>query len=91
MAGLAPGTVLKSRAVAPNIMTEGPAVDAMQVLYRTTGELGQPTVTVATVIEPLGRAKPTGVVSYQDPYDGLGPNATLRTTSKPGSPRRTRW
>ena len=73
MAGVAPGTVLKSRAVAPKIMTEEPAVDATQVLYRTTGELGQPTVTVATVIEPLGRAKPTGVVSYQDPYDGLGP------------------
>ena len=46
---------------------------ASQVLYRTTGELGQPAATVATIIEQRGRGRPRGVVSYQDPYDGLGP------------------
>jgi hypothetical protein len=42
-------------------------------LYRTTGELGQPAATVATMIEPRGPARQSAIVSYQDPYDGLGP------------------
>ena len=54
-------------------LANGPRVRASQVLYRTTGELGQPPATVATIIEQRGTARPTAVVSYQDPYDGLGP------------------
>jgi Secretory lipase len=73
LAGLAPGTVLKNRSVALNILDNGPSVRASQVLYRTTGELGQPAATVATIIEPRGAGRPTAIVSYQDPYDGLGP------------------
>jgi Secretory lipase len=73
LAGLPPGTVLKSRAISLNILAQGPRVEASQVLYRTTDELGQPAATVATVMEPWGATRPTGIVSYQDPYDGLGP------------------
>ena len=73
LAGLAPGGVLKSRPFALNLLGDGPEVRAYQVLYRTTGELGQPAATVATIIEARGAARSTGIVSYQDPYDGLGP------------------
>ena len=73
LAGQAPGTVLKSRATALNILAKAPGVDASQVLYRTTGELGQPAATVATIIQAREQGRPTGIVSYQDPYDGLGP------------------
>ena len=71
LAGRAPGTVLKSRPIALGILANGPGVDATQVLYRTTAELGQPAATVAAIIEGPGRLR--GIVSYQDPYDGLGP------------------
>jgi len=79
LSGVAPGTVLKSRPVTlPGLSV--PA-SASQVLYRTTGELGQPTITVATVIQPLVAVLPD-VVAYQTAYDGLGsqcePSYTLR-------------
>jgi hypothetical protein len=55
------------------------------VLYRTTGELGQPTVTVATVIEPLvGLAKK--IVSYQMAYDALGSQCDPSYTMQGGMP-----
>ena len=73
LSGQAPGTVLKSRPIALGILASGPGLGASQVLYRTTGELGQPAATVATIIEQRGRGRLRGVVSYQDPYDGLGP------------------
>ena len=91
LSGQAPGTVLKSRPIALGILASGPGLGASQVLYRTTGELGQPAATVATIIEQRGRGRPRGVVSYQDPYDGLGPNATLLTTCGLGWPRSTGW
>ncbi|HET9733583.1 MAG TPA: hypothetical protein VFP54_13000 [Acidimicrobiales bacterium] len=54
-----PGTVLRSRSVT----VAGPAgptpLRAVQLLYRTVGGVGQPTVTVATVIQ----AVPTGPVT----------------------------
>jgi len=73
LANRSPGTVLKRRPIALSILANGTGLAASQVLYRTTGELGQPTATVATIIRPRGAATPTGIVSYQDPYDGLGP------------------
>ena len=91
LSGQAPGTVLKSRPIALGILASGPGLGASQVFYRTTGELGQPAATVATIIEQRGRGRLRGVVSYQDPYDGLGPNATLLTTCGLGWPRSTGW
>ena len=73
LSGLTPGTVLKRRPIGLGILTSEPGLEASQVLYRTTGELGQPAATVATIIEARGPGRLRGVVSYQDPYDGLGP------------------
>ena len=83
---IAPGTVLKQRAV--QIVVNGvPApYPAEQVLYRTTGELGQPTVTVATIIRPIAAAGPTKLISYQTFYDALGSECDPSYTLQGGNP-----
>jgi hypothetical protein len=79
---IAPGTVLKQRSV--SLSLEGLTVPVLteQVLYRTTGELGQPTVTVTTIIRPLLSLTGTKIVAYQTAYDALGsecdPSYTLQ-------------
>jgi Secretory lipase len=79
---IAPGTALKSRPIQVVIGGAPTAYTAEQVLYRTTGELGQPTVTVATIIKPLVPSVSTKLVSYQTFYDALGsecdPSYTLQ-------------
>ena len=86
LAHIAPGTVLKTRTIALGGTSAGEPTQATQVLYRTTGELGQPTVTVATIIRPLSHG-PTKVLSYQTAYDALGnqcdPSYTMRQGSRP--------
>jgi hypothetical protein len=67
---IAPGTVLKSRASTMHLGPMSTPVDSTQLLYRTTGQLGQPTVTVTTVLAPAG-ATVTGIVGYLSFYDGL--------------------
>lgn len=82
LASVAPGTILKQRAV--TLVDEGQSVPvtAVQVLYRTTGQLGQPTATVATILEPATGTADPKLVSYQMAYDALGaqcdPSYTLR-------------
>jgi hypothetical protein len=85
LTAVAPGTVLRTRTV--NIAENGSAtpVTATQVLYRTTGELGQPTATVATVLKPL-LAPITRIVSYQTAYDALGPVCDPSYTLQGGNP-----
>lgn len=82
LAGVAPGTVLRSRSVSLAESGTTTPVTASQVLYRTTGQLGQPTVTVATIIRPAVTAAPVKIVSYQTAYDALGsqcdPSYTLQ-------------
>ena len=75
LASSAPGTVLKTGSVSISELSLTVPFSASQVLYRSTGELGQPTLTVATIIRPLLPA-PTKIVSYQNDYDGLGSSAT---------------
>ncbi|HEY1625337.1 MAG TPA: lipase family protein [Streptosporangiaceae bacterium] len=78
---IAPGTVLGERPV--NVVIEGLTVpvSAEQLLYRTSGEQGQPTVTVTTVVKPL-LAIGTRIIAYQTAYDALGsecdPSYTLQ-------------
>ncbi len=70
---IAPGRVLRTRTIALAGTTAGEPTTAAQVLYRTTGELGQATVTVATIIRPLTPAVGgTKIVALQTPYDALG-------------------
>ena len=88
LADISPGTVLKTRSIQVVIGGIPAPNSAEQVLYRTTGELGQPTASVATIIKPLTSAIPvigaatTKLVSYQTFYDALGsqcdPSYTLQ-------------
>jgi len=88
LAKIAPGTVLKKRA-AP--LTVGPLptpVTALQLLYRTTDQLGHPTATVTTVVAPLPLPVAPKLLGYLSFYDDLGgrcaPSYTL-TGGDPGS------
>jgi hypothetical protein len=68
-----PGTVLKTRTVLYHVAGFALPIDVVQLLYRSTGELGQPTTNVTSVIKPpvsLGAAR---AVSYQSFYDSLNP------------------
>jgi len=84
LAGVAPGTVLKTRAITLPGTPLSVAFTASQVLYRTTGELGQPTATVVTIIKPL-LPVPTKIVSYQTAYDALGAQCDPSYTFQGGS------
>jgi Secretory lipase len=79
---IAPGTVLKERGVSLSLDGLTVPVSTEQVLYRTTGELGQATVTVTTIIKPLISLIGTKIVAYQTAYDALGsecdPSYTLQ-------------
>jgi hypothetical protein len=85
LAGVAPGAVLKTRSITLQGSPLSVALTASQVLYRTTGELGQPTVTVATIIRPL-LPLATKIVSYQTAYDALGAVCDPSYTLQGGNP-----
>ncbi|HVU73775.1 MAG TPA: lipase family protein [Mycobacteriales bacterium] len=67
-----PGTVLKTRTISMHISGTDVAVPGDQLLYRTAGELAQPTVTVTTVLKPPTAPALGKIVSYQSFYDALG-------------------
>ncbi|MFI9509677.1 lipase family protein [Nocardia sp. NPDC052566] len=79
---VAPGTVLRTRSVGLAPTGTQLPLQATQVLYRTTGQLGEPAATVATVIRPPSASGPLRIVSYQEAYDALGarcdPSYTVR-------------
>jgi hypothetical protein len=84
---IAPGTVLKERSVSLSIEGVTVPVSTEQVLYRTTGELGQPTVTVTTIIRPLlALLLGTKIVAYQTAYDALGSECDPSYTLRGGNP-----
>ncbi len=88
LADVPPGTVLKSRAVQVALGTATTPVTAEQLLYRTSGEQGQPIATVTTVLMPATGKLVPDVVDYLSFYDALGaqcdPSYTL-TGGNPGS------
>ncbi len=73
LSDIAPGTVLKTRTLDYHVAGLPLPVRAVQLLYRSTGMLGQPTVNVTSVLEPLFRFGPPRVISYQSFYDSLNP------------------
>jgi hypothetical protein len=83
---IAPGTVLKQRPITLEIATLTVPYQAEQVLYRTTGEQGQPTVTVTTIIKPLTSLLGTKILSYQMAYDALGSECDPSYTLRGGNP-----
>ncbi len=71
LAKVAPGAVLRRRTITLNPAVGG-VTTATQVLYRTTTELGKPSVTVTTIIAPPQATGTPKLVSYQTAYDALG-------------------
>jgi len=88
LADIPPGTVLKSRSAQVALGTATTPVTAEQLLYRTSGEQGQPIATVTTVLMPATGTVVPDVVDYLSFYDALGaecdPSYTL-TGGNPGS------
>ncbi|GAB10294.1 putative lipase [Gordonia araii NBRC 100433] len=75
-----PGDILRLRGVAFVIDGATVPVTSTQVLYRSTGEHGEPIAGVTTVLRPGGAAR--RIVSFHMAYDALGsqcnPSYTLR-------------
>jgi hypothetical protein len=86
LAKIAPGTVLKQR---PAQLTVGPLptpVTALQLLYRTTDQLGDPTATVTTVIAPSPLPALPRLLGYLSFYDDLGGRCAPSYTLTGGDP-----
>jgi Secretory lipase len=71
LANIAPGSVLKTRTLPYHVAGIPLPVTAVQLLYRSTGSVGQPTVNVTSVLLPPLRVGTPTVVSYQSFYDSL--------------------
>jgi Secretory lipase len=74
LGSIAPGTVLKTRTVSYHTLGIPTLLKTTQLLYRSTGQTGAPTVNVTSVIQPLIQVDKTKVVSYQSAYDSLNRN-----------------
>jgi hypothetical protein len=73
LAEVAPGTALKTRALSYHVVGIPLPVRAVQLLYRSTSELGEPTVNVTSVLRPPLSIGTPQVVAYQSFYDSLNP------------------
>ena len=74
IASIAPGTVLKTRTLSYHVLGIPVPVKAVQLLYRSTGEVGQPTTNVTSVLEPPLSIGTPKVIAYQSFYDSLNRN-----------------
>jgi hypothetical protein len=74
LADVAPGTVLKTRTVPYHLVGFPLPVKTTQLLYRSTGQLGQATVNVTSVIRPALSFGKQKLISYQSAYDSLNPD-----------------
>ena len=86
---ITPGAVLKHRTIRVAFGPASTPVSAEQLLYRTTDQLGRPTVTVTTVIEPAVARLVPKVVGYLSFYDGLGSKCDPSYTIRGGQPDQT--
>lgn len=73
VAQVPPGTVLATRTVSYHMAGVPLPVQVVQLRYRSTGALGQPTTNVTSVLKPPVATGPTRAVSYQSFYDSLNP------------------
>jgi hypothetical protein len=71
LADIAPGTVLKTRTLPYHVVGLPLPVKAVQLLYRSTGSVGQATVNVTSVLRPPLSLGVPDVVAYQSFYDSL--------------------
>ena len=73
LAAIAPGTVLRSRTLKYHVAGIPLPIKAVQLLYRSTSQLGEPTVNVTSVLKPPLSVGTPQVVAYQSFYDSLNP------------------
>jgi hypothetical protein len=73
LASIAPGTVLKTRTLSYHVVGVPLPVQAVQLLYRSTSQLGEPTVNVTSVLKPPLSIGTPQIVAYQSFYDSLNP------------------
>ena len=66
-----PGEVLRTRSIHYHLGGIPTPFEAMQLLYRSTSQTGEPTVNVTSVIQPPIQPDKTKVLSYQSFYDSL--------------------
>ncbi len=72
---VAPGTVLKTRTVPYHLAGVKSRIQAVQILYRSTGTLGQATTNVTSILKPpTRRANVPHVIAYGSFYDSLNRN-----------------
>lgn len=69
-----PGAVLKSRSFHYHLFGFPTLLNTTQLLYRSTSQIGKPTVNVTSLISPPIRFGKERVISYQSAYDSLNPN-----------------
>ncbi|MBJ7470668.1 MAG: triacylglycerol lipase, partial [Solirubrobacteraceae bacterium] len=74
LAQVSPGTVLSTRTRPFRVAGIATPIRAVQLLYRSTGQLGQPTTNVTSVLLPPVKPKVQRVFSYQSFYDSLNPD-----------------
>jgi hypothetical protein len=74
LAEVAPGTVLKTRTESYHVVGVPLPVQAVQLLYRTRNQVGEPTVNVTSVLKPAITIGTPQVISYQSFYDSLSPD-----------------
>ena len=74
LTSIAPGTALRTRTVTVAWAGLPTPISATQILYRTNDQMGEPAVTVTTVLQPAPAAPgvPTRILAYSIFYDGLG-------------------
>ncbi len=74
LASITPGTVLATRSIPYHILGVPTSLKATQLLYRSTSQIGNPTINVTSVIQPLNQRDEKKVISYQSAYDSLNQN-----------------
>ncbi|MCW2799202.1 MAG: secretory lipase family protein [Aeromicrobium sp.] len=73
LASIKPGTVLKTRTISYHIVGLALPLKATQLLYRSTDQLGKPSVNVTSVVSAPGHTTSARAISYQSFYDSLNP------------------
>jgi hypothetical protein len=68
-----PGAVLNTQTISYHVLGIALPLQVVQLLYRSTGALGQPTTNVTSVIKPLVSTAPPEAVAYNSAYDSLNP------------------
>ncbi len=74
LADIAPGTVLKTRTSKYHVAGVASKVEAVQLLYRSTDQLGRPVTNVTSVLRPAAaKADAKKLLGYMSFYDSLNP------------------